>query len=89
MGEGTTFVLSNSGLYEPHQPTDPSERLLMIGSVNTAGPGRVLAGAEKRKEAGGSTGAMVARTMGERLDGARRWVAERPSRAAAAPGLSL
>src|SRR5258708_16166093 len=50
MGEGTTFVLSNSGHLQSliNPPTKPKASF-MIGSVNPAGPDAFLATAEKRK----------------------------------------
>jgi polyhydroxyalkanoate synthase len=50
MGEGTTFVLSNSGHLQSliNPPTNPKASF-MIGSVNPAGPDAFLATAEKRK----------------------------------------
>jgi polyhydroxyalkanoate synthase len=50
MGEGTTFVLSNSGHLQSllNPPTNPKASFV-IGQVNPAGPEAFLAGAEKRK----------------------------------------
>jgi polyhydroxyalkanoate synthase subunit PhaC len=49
-GEGTTFVLSNSGHLQSllNPPTNPKASF-MIGAVNSAGPDAFLASAEKRK----------------------------------------
>jgi len=50
MGEGTTFVLSNSGHLQSllNPPTNPKASF-MIGQVNPAGPDAFLTTAEKRK----------------------------------------
>jgi polyhydroxyalkanoate synthase subunit PhaC len=50
MGEGTTFVLSNSGHLQSllNPPTNPKASFV-IGSVNPAGPDAFLANAERRK----------------------------------------
>jgi poly[(R)-3-hydroxyalkanoate] polymerase subunit PhaC len=50
MGEGTTFVLSNSGHLQSllNPPTNPKASF-MIGSVNADAPDAFLAAAEKRK----------------------------------------
>jgi polyhydroxyalkanoate synthase subunit PhaC len=50
MGEGTTFVLSNSGHLQSllNPPTNPKASF-MIGDVSSAGPDAFLATAEKRK----------------------------------------
>jgi polyhydroxyalkanoate synthase len=50
MGEGTTFVLSNSGHLQSllNPPTNPKASFV-IGQVNPAGPDAFLAGADKRK----------------------------------------
>jgi polyhydroxyalkanoate synthase len=50
MGEGTTFVLSNSGHLQSllNPPTNPKASF-MIGTVNPAGPDAFVAAAEKRK----------------------------------------
>jgi polyhydroxyalkanoate synthase len=50
MGEGTTFVLSNSGHLQSllNPPSNPKASF-MIGTVNPAGPDAFLAAAEKRK----------------------------------------
>jgi polyhydroxyalkanoate synthase len=50
MGEGTTFVLSNSGHLQSllNPPSNPKASF-MIGTVNPAGPEAFLAAAEKRK----------------------------------------
>jgi polyhydroxyalkanoate synthase len=50
MGEGTTFVLSNSGHLQSliNPPTNPKASF-MIGSVNPSGPDAFLATVEKRK----------------------------------------
>jgi polyhydroxyalkanoate synthase subunit PhaC len=50
MGEGTTFVLSNSGHLQSliNPPTNPKASF-MIGAVNPAGPDAFVAAAEKRK----------------------------------------
>jgi polyhydroxyalkanoate synthase len=50
MGEGTTFVLSNSGHLQSliNPPTNPKASFV-IGPVNPAGPDAFLAAAEKRK----------------------------------------
>jgi polyhydroxyalkanoate synthase len=50
MGEGTTFVLSNSGHLQSllNPPTNPKASF-MIGQVNPAGPDAFLTAAEKRK----------------------------------------
>jgi polyhydroxyalkanoate synthase len=50
MGEGTTFVLSNSGHLQSllNPPTNPKASF-MIAPVNPAGPDAFLAAAEKRK----------------------------------------
>ena len=50
MGEGTTFVLSNSGHLQSllNPPTNPKASF-MIGQVNPAGPDAFLGAAEKRK----------------------------------------
>jgi len=59
MGEGTTFVLSNSGHLQSliNPPTNPKASF-MIGAVHPSGPDAFVASAEKRREAGGSTGAI-------------------------------
>jgi polyhydroxyalkanoate synthase subunit PhaC len=50
MGEGTTFVLSNSGHLQSllNPPTNPKASF-MIGTVNPSGPDAFVAAAEKRK----------------------------------------
>jgi polyhydroxyalkanoate synthase subunit PhaC len=50
MGEGTTFVLSNSGHLQSliNPPTNPKASF-MIGKVNPSGPDAFVAAAEKRK----------------------------------------
>jgi polyhydroxyalkanoate synthase subunit PhaC len=50
MGEGTTFVLSNSGHLQSllNPPTNPKASF-MIGTVNPSGPEAFVAAAEKRK----------------------------------------
>jgi polyhydroxyalkanoate synthase subunit PhaC len=50
MGEGTTFVLSNSGHLQSliNPPTNPKASF-MIGAVNASGPDAFAAAAEKRK----------------------------------------
>ncbi|MFY9959234.1 alpha/beta fold hydrolase [Bradyrhizobium sp.] len=50
MGEGTTFVLSNSGHLQSllNPPTNPKASF-MIGPVNPSGPDAFVAAAEKRK----------------------------------------
>ena len=50
MGEGTTFVLSNSGHLQSliNPPTNPKASF-MIGAVNPSGPEAFVAAAEKRK----------------------------------------
>jgi polyhydroxyalkanoate synthase len=50
MGEGTTFVLSNSGHLQSllNPPSNPKASF-MIGAVNPSGPDAFLAAAEKRK----------------------------------------
>jgi polyhydroxyalkanoate synthase subunit PhaC len=50
MGEGTTFVLSNSGHLQSllNPPTNPKASF-MIGTVNPSGPDAFVATAEKRK----------------------------------------
>ena len=50
MGEGTTFVLSNSGHLQSllNPPTNPKASF-MIGAVNPSGPDAFVAAAEKRK----------------------------------------
>ena len=50
MGEGTTFVLSNSGHLQSliNPPTNPKASF-MIGPVNLSGPDAFVAAAEKRK----------------------------------------
>jgi polyhydroxyalkanoate synthase subunit PhaC len=50
MGEGTTFVLSNSGHLQSllNPPTNPKASF-MIGTVHPSGPDAFLASAEKRK----------------------------------------
>jgi polyhydroxyalkanoate synthase len=50
MGEGTTFVLSNSGHLQSliNPPTKPKASF-MIGAVNPSGPDAFVASAEKRK----------------------------------------
>jgi polyhydroxyalkanoate synthase len=50
MGEGTTFVLSNSGHLQSllNPPTNPKASFV-IGQVNSAGPDAFLGAAEKRK----------------------------------------
>jgi polyhydroxyalkanoate synthase len=50
MGEGTTFVLSNSGHLQSliNPPTNPKASY-MIGAVNPSGPDAFVAAAEKRK----------------------------------------
>jgi polyhydroxyalkanoate synthase len=50
MGEGTTFVLSNSGHLQSliNPPTNPKASF-MIGAVNPSGPDAFVASAEKRK----------------------------------------
>jgi polyhydroxyalkanoate synthase len=50
MGEGTTFVLSNSGHLQSllNPPTNPKASF-MIGTVNLSGPDAFVAAAEKRK----------------------------------------
>jgi polyhydroxyalkanoate synthase len=50
MGDGTTFVLSNSGHLQSllNPPSNPKASF-MIGTVNPAGPEAFLAAAEKRK----------------------------------------
>jgi polyhydroxyalkanoate synthase len=50
MGEGTTFVLSNSGHLQSliNPPTNPKASF-MIGTVNRSGPDAFVAAAEKRK----------------------------------------
>jgi polyhydroxyalkanoate synthase subunit PhaC len=50
MGEGTTFVLSNSGHLQSllNPPSNPKASF-MIGTVNPSGPDAFLNGAEKRK----------------------------------------
>jgi polyhydroxyalkanoate synthase len=50
MGEGTTFVLSNSGHLQSliNPPANPKASF-MIGTVNPSGPDAFLASAEKRK----------------------------------------
>jgi len=50
MGEGTTFVLSNSGhLQSLLNPPNNPKASFMMGTVNPAGPEAFLAAAEKRK----------------------------------------
>jgi polyhydroxyalkanoate synthase subunit PhaC len=50
MGEGTTFVLSNSGhLQSLLNPPTNAKASFMIGTVNPAGPDAFVAAAEKRK----------------------------------------
>src|SRR6202043_889115 len=50
LGEGTTFVLSNSGHLQSllNPPANPKASFV-IGPVNSAGPDAFLAAAEKRK----------------------------------------
>ena len=50
MGEGTTFVLSNSGHIQSllNPPTNPKASF-MIGPVNPGGPDAFLAAADKRE----------------------------------------
>jgi polyhydroxyalkanoate synthase subunit PhaC len=50
MGEGTTFVLSNSGhLQSLLNPPTNAKASFMIGTVNSSGPDAFVAAAEKRK----------------------------------------
>jgi polyhydroxyalkanoate synthase len=50
MGEGTTFVLSNSGhLQSLLNPPTNQKASFMIGTVNPSGPDAFVAAAEKRK----------------------------------------
>ena len=55
MGEGTTFVLSNSGHLQSllNPPTNPKASF-MIGTVDPSGPDAFVAAAESEREAGGS-----------------------------------